>query len=62
MWDKNNLTKNNKFKKKIQSILDFKDFLFIKNNVNFIELYDNGYADAKKNKLMLDNVFLPSQI
>jgi predicted patatin/cPLA2 family phospholipase len=61
MWDENNESKKNKLKKKIQSILDFKDFLFIKKNINFIELYDNGYADAKKNKAMLDNILLPSQ-
>ena len=61
MWDENNESKKNKFKKKIQSILHFKDFLFIKKNINFIELYDNGYADAKKNKAMLDNILLPSQ-
>jgi hypothetical protein len=59
MWDENNESKKNKFKKKMQSILNFKDFLFIKKNINFIELYDNGYADAKKNKAMLDNILLP---
>jgi len=61
MWDENNESKKNKLKKKIQSILHFKDFLFIKKNINFIELYDNGYADAKKNKAMLDDILLPSQ-
>jgi len=30
--------------------------------VDCIELYDNGYADAKKNKLMLDNILLPPKI
>jgi len=59
MWNQNNELKNNKFKKKLQSILSIKDFLFIKKNINFIELYDNGYADAKKNKVMLDNILLP---
>jgi len=66
MWEEhnmlqNNISKNNKFKKKLKSFFAFKDFLFINKNVNFIELYDNGYADAKKNKKMLDDVFLPEQ-
>ena len=66
MWEEhnmlqNNISKNNKFKKKLKTFFAFKDFLFINKNVNFIELYDNGYADAKKNKKMLDDVFLPEQ-
>jgi hypothetical protein len=61
MWEKNATLKNNKFKKKLNSILEFKNFLFINKNVDFIELYDNGYADAKKNKKMLDDIFLPIQ-
>jgi hypothetical protein len=60
MWEENNIPQN-KFKKKIKSILSFKDFLFINKNVNFIELYDNGYADAKKNKQMLDNILVGPQ-
>ena len=64
MWEENNLiqhdtSKNNKLKKKLKSFLAFKDFLFINKNVNFIELYDNGYADAKKNKKMLDDILTP---
>ena len=61
MWKENNIPQN-KLKNKIKSILSFKDFLFINKNVDCIELYDNGYADAKKNKLMLDNILLPPKI
>lgn len=61
MWDKNATLKTNKFKQKLKSILEFKNFLFINKNINFIELYDNGYADAKKNKKMLDDILLPFQ-
>jgi len=31
--------------------------LLIRNNSNFVELFDNGYNDAKKNKLFLDSLF-----
>lgn len=34
------------------------DLLFVNKNTNFIELYDNGYLDAKQNKDFLDKIFL----
>ena len=58
MWEKNNIPKN-RLKRNIKSILSYKDFLFTHKNQDFFELYDNGYADAKKNKLILDNILLP---
>ena len=52
-----NAKENNKLKNKFKGIIRSGDFLFINKNVNFIELYDNGYADAKKNKQILDKIF-----
>jgi hypothetical protein len=34
--------------------------LFLKSKYGYIELYDDGYADAKKNKEFLDKIFLTS--
>jgi hypothetical protein len=33
--------------------------LFSKDKYNYYELFDNGYADSKKNKDYLDTIFLP---
>ena len=34
--------------------------LLLKSKYGYIELYDDGYADAKKNKMLLDKIFLAS--
>jgi hypothetical protein len=31
--------------------------MFSREKFNFVELYDNGYNDAKKNKEFLDRIF-----
>jgi hypothetical protein len=63
MWKKDVVIydTHSKIKNKISSVLDLSNFVFIhKNiqNINFIELYDNGYSDAKMNKAFLDNIFI----
>jgi hypothetical protein len=34
--------------------------LLLKSKYGYVELYDDGYADAKKNKILLDKIFLES--
>jgi len=58
MWNINKPLNNSQIKNKIRNFLNFNDFIYINKNINFIELYDNGYADAKQNKDMLDNIFI----
>ena len=57
MWYNINDQKHNNVKKCIKLIKDFSSFFSIKNN-NFIELFDDGYQDAKKHKEYLDSLFL----
>jgi len=62
MWSDYHLkrsdNKNDKLKNNIQKFLTYSSFLFMNKNTNFIELYDNGYADAKTNKNILDTIFI----
>ena len=54
IWRKReNITNNRKLWKNIHDYTTF----FSKENYDFIEMFDNGYADAEKHKTSLDNVF-----
>lgn len=55
MWNELNIKKN--FKNTINSIEKYKDIFSISKN-NLLELFDDGYQDAKKNKIMLDKILL----
>lgn len=58
MWDKLNEDSNtntSSFKRNIKTIKRFSDFFSISKN-NLLELFDNGYQDAKNNQHIFDNV------
>lgn len=59
MWEdlKNGKNKKRSIKTLIQSVKHFSEFFSISKN-NLLELFDNGYNDAKKNKEYLDEIFL----
>ena len=59
MWDdlKNEKNKKRGIKTLIQSVKHFSEFFSISKN-NLLELFDNGYNDAKKHKEYLDEIFL----
>jgi hypothetical protein len=57
MWNNQNNT-NTIYTNKINKWINSIDLLFVNKNKNFIELYDNGYLDAKQNKEFLDKIFL----
>lgn len=59
MWDDitKNKNKTRSIKGCIKSLRHFSDFFSISKN-NFLELFDNGYNDAKKNKKYLDEIFI----
>ena len=51
-------SKKNRFLKKLSSLnIVFELIAMIKNN-NYMELFDHGYEDARKNKELLDKIFL----
>lgn len=57
MWYQINETSQNCIKKNIRTIKKFYEFFSISKN-NFIELFDDGYQDAKKHKKYLDSIFV----
>lgn len=59
MWDDiiKNKNKTRSIKGVIKSLKHFSDFFSISKN-NFIELFDNGYNDAKNHKKFLDEIFI----
>jgi hypothetical protein len=61
MWghfeEKNKKSKKRMIKKSIDTVKHFSEFFSISQN-NLLELFDNGYNDAKKNKKHLDRIFL----
>ena len=65
MWDdfkaKSKLKKANSIKGSIRTIRQFSEFFSVSKN-NLLELFDNGYHDAKMHKEYLDNVFIPTSI
>ena len=65
MWDnfkaKSKLKKANSIKGSIRTIRQFSEFFSVSKN-NLLELFDNGYHDAKIHKEYLDNVFTPTSI
>jgi hypothetical protein len=56
MWYKTNNETSSNIKRNIETIKRFSDFFSISKN-NFLELFDDGYQDAKKHKKMLDSIF-----
>ena len=62
MWNNiNNTTSNsisNNIKRSIQTLSKYSEFFSISKN-NLIELFDDGYQDAKKHKQILDEIFTP---
>ena len=58
MWDDFKNKKNNKtfLKQKIINMKTFSDFFSVSKN-NLLELFDNGYNDAKIHKEYLDEIF-----
>ena len=55
MWNELNIKKN--FKNSINSVQKYIDIFSISKN-NLLELFDDGYQDAKKNKNLLDKFLL----
>jgi len=60
MWKNknNNSNSNSKMCRVYNKIKNFSDFFSISKN-NLIELFDDGYQDAKSNKEYLDTIFTP---
>jgi hypothetical protein len=56
MWNNINSEEKNPIKKTILSIKKFFEFFSLSKN-NLLELFDNGYQDAKNNKEYFDNLF-----
>lgn len=48
----------NKSKRQWSNFLEDYTTLFSKDNYDFMQLFDYGYEDAKKNKMFLDGIFL----
>ncbi len=64
MWEEIHHTKNDEptlfrsVKRNILSIKKYSEFFSVSKN-NLLELFDDGYQDAKKNKQHLDTIFTP---
>jgi hypothetical protein len=58
MWKNKNNNNNSKIFRVFNKIKTFSDFFSISKN-NLIELFDDGYQDAKANKQYLDTIFTP---
>jgi hypothetical protein len=58
MWNDINNSNSNSIKRSIQTLSKYSEFFSISKN-NLIELFDDGYQDAKKNKQILDTIFIP---
>lgn len=59
MWEEmSKKNKNTNIKSKIRTIKDFSEIFSISKN-NLLELFDDGYQDAKKHKKILDTIFRP---
>lgn len=56
MWDELKEKKTNNIKKSIRTLKSFKEIFSISKN-NLMELFDNGYQDAKIHKEYLDKIF-----
>lgn len=56
MWNKIVVKPKNSIKKTIEIIKNFSEFFSITNK-NFLELFDDGYQDAKKHKKYFDLLF-----
>ena len=61
MWKKNNQNKNDIFEK-FASLNIIVELFLMKKNKNYMELFDNGYEDAKVNKALLDEIFCDKNI
>jgi len=53
-----NVTNKKTLKETLGSVNIVFELLLMLKNRNYMELFDNGYLDAKKNKNLLDNIFL----
>ena len=60
MWKNNEIkiTDKNKLVDKLASLNIIVELFMMRKNRNYMELFDNGYADAKRNKPLLDDIFL----
>jgi len=63
MWSKANIdilnvTNKKTLKETLGSVNIVFELLLMLKNRNYMELFDNGYLDAKNNKKLLDNIFL----
>lgn len=60
MWKNNEIkiTDKNKLVDKFASLNIIIELFMMRKNRNYMELFDNGYADAKRNKALLDEIFL----
>lgn len=58
MWSKINNSSANCIKRSINTIIQFSEFFSLSKN-NLIELFDDGYQDAKIHKTYLDELFKP---
>ena len=56
MWYKINTDSSNNVKRSMQTLKQFSNFFSISKN-NFLELFDDGYQDAKKHKIYFDTLF-----
>lgn len=58
MWDELKGIDNNKnfLKRKLLTIQNFSEFFSFSKN-NLLELFDNGYEDAKTHRVYLDDIF-----
>jgi ssDNA-binding Zn-finger/Zn-ribbon topoisomerase 1 len=60
MWKNNEIkiTDNNKIMNRLASLNIIVELFAMRKNRNYMELFDNGYDDAKRNKRLLDEIFL----
>jgi hypothetical protein len=61
MWNVEDKEENNKIKKHMKKIIKYTEIFSISKN-NLLELFDDGYYDAKKNKQFLDSIFISKEI
>ena len=60
MWENINTNKNNNINSFIKSFKKYSEFFSLSKN-NLLELFDNGYQDAKQHKEYLDTIFISKQ-
>jgi hypothetical protein len=57
IWKNKKQKKETLFEKIFNCIIDYSEFFSVKKN-NPLKLFDDGYQDAKRNKIFLDKIFI----